>query len=355
MSTLTPRIDNLERNYIINGNFDFWQRGTSFSGITSNAQYFADRFNFTRGSSITGMTNSIAQTSDVPTLVQSGFKSNFGHIITTTAVATNLSSSDTTAGLTYHVEGHDLLSLIGKTVTLTFWVKSSVTGTYAMTFNRQFTDAYITTYTINSANTWEKKSISIYIDPAVSWATNSGQTNGRGLTMLWTLGAATTRTVGTLNQWLIGQNVSSANTATNTFCTTLNATWTIAQVMLEESTSNNAFIRAGRSLADELLLCQRYYETNPNQIAMYLPGSGTGYVGWSYPYKVTKRATPTLTVTDAPGNVNKITVITNNSGGQNPNQNVLVHVNGVDTHRLLFVDNSTAFGILYNFQADAEL
>lgn len=305
MSILTPRIDNLERNYIINGNFDLWQRGTSFTGYTGNAIYHADRFNLTRGATINTLVNTIDQVSDVPTVVQSNFRSNFSYRVTTTTAATNLAASDTTMGPTYHVEGYDLENLVGKTVTLSFWVKSSIAGTYALTFGRQFTDSYVTTYTISLANTWEKKSIAVYIDPAVNWGSNLGLQSGRGLTILWTLGAATTRTVSSLNQWLVGQNVSNANTATNTFCNTLNATFQLSQVMLNESTSLTNFNRAGRTFGHELALCQRYYETGGHSAPDVGNASGVlGGLGFAQ-FKVVKRATPTV-IAFGNGNPNQV-------------------------------------------------
>jgi hypothetical protein len=255
--SLTPRLDKLEKNVIINGNFDFWQRGTSFTGITGNAIYHADRFNLTRGAGISSLINTVARSTDVPTLAQSGTVSAFSYSLTNTAAASNLATSGTSTGPTYHIEGNDIHRLIGKTVKLSFWVKSSVSGTYSFLFSRNFADNYVTTYTINATNTWEKKTISVYIDPSIAW--NTG--NARGLLLYWVVGAGTAVTTSNLNQWQIGTTLANANTATNTFSSTNGATFLLSQVMLTDAENDlDVFVRAGNTINEELAMCERYFQ-----------------------------------------------------------------------------------------------
>lgn len=296
MSALTPRLDRLEKNVIINGNFDVWQRGSSFTGVTGNALYSADRWNVTRGASVTGLVHSITQSTDVPTVAQSGFASVNSFLFTTTTAATNMSSSANVVGPTYHVEGYDLQRLVGQTINVSFWVKSTITGTFSLGLFRQFTDSYVATYTINSASTWEKKTVSVYIDPTIAWSTNSGLTNGRGIILLWTLGCATSLQTSSLNQWLVATGAYQSSTSTNGVVNTLNATFQLAQVMVSPAGSQstftsttNVFSRAGSSFEHEFAMCRRYFRKD---LAAYGKFTSTTSCQLFYTFQPEMRAVP---------------------------------------------------------------
>jgi len=319
MSTLTPRIDKIDKNYLINGAFDFFQRNTGSVTIGGGFSYqTADRWaiGYNAGGGITSQTS--ARSATVPN----------GSVKYSIKLSANAPTSAGNMLIRQRIEAANARELSGQIVNLSVWVRSESASQVRLdvstpTVEDNFTSTTLVSNTFKTVTVGTSWQLVTFEDITIPAAANMG-----------------------LQITLSVENFTITGLIKDHY---------MSQVMLNVGDKVADFARAGVSIAGELQLCQRYYEYNPNQIAIYLAGSGTGYTGISYPYKVTKRATPTLVVTDTPGNVNKITVITNNTGGQNPNQNVLVHVNGIDTHRLLFVDNSTSFGILYNFTADAEL
>ena len=158
------------RNKIINGGMQISQRGTSFSfahdGTTSG--HTLDRFQF-----VTGNTDeydcTVSQYSMSASDLNTTGHSNALKVLTGTAESAI--ANDEEVHISYKIEAQDLQDLqygtaAAKTVTLSFWVKSSVTGTYAVTGYKDDSTTRIInrTYTIDSANTWEKKTISIVGD-----------------------------------------------------------------------------------------------------------------------------------------------------------------------------------------------
>jgi hypothetical protein len=171
------------------------------------------------------------------------------------------------------------------TVTLSFWARSSLTGTFSGALqNSAGNRAYPFSYTINAANTWEQKSIIIAGDTAGTWLT----TNGVGISLRFNLGSGSTF-LGTAGAW----TASDINGATGSVSVvgTNGATFYITGVQLEPGTVATPFER--RSYGQELALCERYYEFvaagNRTQA-----NSGTGY-GGSGSFRAEKRAIPTLT------------------------------------------------------------
>src|SRR5688500_7777196 len=143
----TPRIDRLEsfRNLIINGNFDFWQRGTSFTSIANNA-YSADRFIYSKSG--TTATQDLARSSDVPTAAQSGFQSSYSTLITQSATTDTTVGASDRISFQHRVEGHDYSQIHSRPFRLQFWVKASIAGNYSVSFhNESFDRSYVTYYT----------------------------------------------------------------------------------------------------------------------------------------------------------------------------------------------------------------
>jgi hypothetical protein len=136
-------------------------------------------------------------------------------------------------------------------VTLSFWVKSSVTGTFSGSLNNSgFSRAYPYTYTISSANTWEYKTVTITGDTTGTWLRD----NGVGLQVSFALGCGADR-VGTAGAW--NSNINFGATGATNLISTLNATWQITGVQLERGTQATSF--EYRQYGTELALCQRYY------------------------------------------------------------------------------------------------
>ena len=139
-----------------------------------------------------------------------------------------------------------------KTVTLSFWVRSSLTGTFGGALNN--TDAsrsYPYSYTISSANTWEYKTVTVAGDTTGTWLT----TNGIGIRVTFSLGAGSTYR-GTAGAWAAG-GFFNATGATSVVGTN-GATWYITGVQLEVGSTATSFDY--RPYGTELQLCQRYYQ-----------------------------------------------------------------------------------------------
>ena len=175
----------------------------------------------------------------------------------TSLSAYSVSASDFFA-LNQYVEGYNVADLgfggaSAKTITISFWVNSAVTGTFTGALNNSAYDrSYPFTYTISSANTWEQKSVTIAGDTSGTWLT----TNGVGLQCYWNLGTGTTYSKAA-GSWGSG-NVQNA-TGSVSVVGTNGATFYITGVQLEVGSSATSFDY--RPYGTELALCQRYYET----------------------------------------------------------------------------------------------
>jgi hypothetical protein len=136
------------------------------------------------------------------------------------------------------------------TVTLSFWVRSSVTGTYGGSIcNGNEDRSYPFTFAISSANTWEQKSVTIAGDTSGTWATD----NSTGLNVFFSVGAGPDRS-GTAGAWASAAYYSA--TGAINMMATLNATFYITGVQLEKGTVATSF--DFRDYGSELILCQRY-------------------------------------------------------------------------------------------------
>jgi hypothetical protein len=234
-----------------------------------------------------------------------------------------------------------------QTVTLSFWVRSSLTGTFGGALgNEAVTRGYPFTYIINSANTWEQKSITILGDTTGTWV---GATNGCGINIYFGLGVGSTYS-GTAGAWA-GVGYYSATGATSVVGTN-GATFYITGVQLEKGSTATSFDY--RSITTELQLCQRYYEksyrienavpTNSVNGYMYavatktLTGAGTNERGAQIFFNTLKRAAPTMTYytytnstagswEDGGGNAIAVFTASSTQGGANLYNNANVAIN----------------------------
>ncbi len=249
INSMTPTADSLQgfRNRIINGDMRIDQRNAGASvTLTSGGVYPVDRWRcdeFTDG----GATGE--QVQDAP----AGFVDSLK--ITTTTADGTLSAAQNML-INQFIEGFNTSDFgfgtaNAKTITLSFWVKSSLTGTFAGGCdNNDNNRSYVFNYTISSANTWEYKTVTIAGDTSGTWLT----TNSRGISVRFALGAGTDYD-GTVGAWQSGLKFSSSG-ATSVIGT-LNATWYITGVQLEVGSVATPFER--RDYGRELALCQRYY------------------------------------------------------------------------------------------------
>jgi hypothetical protein len=271
---LAPRIDSIQagQNLAINGNFDFFQRGVGPITTNNNVLTFlADRF---RVQNTLTSNVQIERSTDVPTLAQSGFQSQYSLKLTNSA-----SPSSPTTGyvnVRYVVEGYDYQQLHGKPFRVQVWVKSSLVGTYSLCFkNNAGTRSYVSTCTIFAANTWEKKVVDLTGDTAGTWLFD----NSAGLRVLLNLQTPSSAETSSLNTWLedAGNAIFASSTQTD-WAATASATFFIAQVSIIpgsfSSDTDIPFKRAGRTISDELAMCQRYYEKSYDIDTV--PGTSTG-------------------------------------------------------------------------------
>jgi hypothetical protein len=241
-------ISSVFRNRIINGAMVIAQRGTSGTA-TSAGSIVLDRF----GLYSSNTTPAVTQSSDAP----AGFSNSM--LWTQSSAATRTSTDYYEI---YHkIEGYNVADLnLGtanaKTVTVSFWVKSSVTGTYsvALTNSGATFQNYVSTYTINSANTWEQKNITVAGSTAGTW----NITNGSGLEVWWDLGTGSNYQTSTLNSWITGTRTALVSTSQVGFAQTSGATFYLTGVQLEVGSSATGY--EYRQYGTEFDLCRRYFE-----------------------------------------------------------------------------------------------
>lgn len=252
------------RNRIINGDMRIDQRNNGASISITSLHYPVDRF-----------TVSLEQGSGHTTQRSTTAPSRFSNSLEVT-VGTGASPTAAQISRIYQIiEGLNTADLAwgtaaAQTVTLSFWVRSSVTGTFAGgVYNELNNRAYIFTYSIASANTWEYKTITIPGDTTGTWSTG----NTFGVIVNWDLGTGSTYQ-GTAGSWYAG--IGWATAASVKLGSTSGATFYITGVQLETGSVATPFER--RSYGQELVLAQRYYQkgvavlnTSPVTGAAYLP------------------------------------------------------------------------------------
>ena len=241
------------RNILINGDMSQSQRSTSVSSITSAGYYTVDRW---RTDVVTAGTWTQSQSTDVPT--GQGFFNSL-KLDCTTADA-SLAAGDRVF-YSHRIEDQNCTYLkkgtsSAESTTVSFWVKSNKTGTYICELFDSHNSRHINkSYTISSANTWEKKTITFAGDTSGAFAND----NGIGLMLQFWLAAGSTYTSGTLQ---------------TSWGSTTNANRAVGQVNLADSTSNEWYItgvqlEAGSVASDfeflpvdvNLKRCERYYQT----------------------------------------------------------------------------------------------
>ena len=274
------------RNRIINGAMVIDQRNAGASVTPSDGNLTLDRWKV--GASVASKFT--VQQNAGSVTPPAGFKNYLG--------VTSLSAYSVPAGEAYSlyqpIEGFntsdlDFGSASAKTVTLSFWVRSSLTGTFGGSINNSAQNrSYPFSYTISSANTWEQKSVTIAGDTTGTWI---GATNGVGLYLWIGLGVGSTFS-GTAGAWA-GSNFRTATGATSVVGTN-GATFYITGVQLEVGSTATSFDT--RSYGTELGLCQRYCRTYGDGLLGIAPGSTSVFLCPTFSPQM--RATPTVTLSD---------------------------------------------------------
>ena len=311
------------RNLIINGAMQVAQRGTVANASNS---YSVDRWNLYTN---TAARFTLGQDADVP--VGQGFANSVKIDVTTaeTAVSTN-----GFCAIRQPIEGQNLQSLCkgtpnAKEVTLQFWIKSTVTGTYAIELYDYDNVRQVTkTYTIDAADTWEKKVMSFPADTVGAFVSD----NTTGMYLQFGL--------------LMGSDFNSG-TATGVWGASVNANRFAGQVNAASSTANNIYITGvqlevgdtatpfeHRSYGQELALCQRYYWARLSGRTVYAGDYGANCFGQFF-FPVTMRASPAVTATT--------------------NKTVLATYHSQELIQIYMSGNAGAISSSSDFNADAEL
>ena len=285
------------KNRIINGAMVIDQRNAGASVTPTNGSYGLDRwgFNATTASKFTAQQNAASVTP--PT----GFRSYLG---VTSSSAYSVLSSDIFS-IYQVIEGYNAADLAwgtssAATITISFWVRSSLTGTFGGALRNGAGDrAYPFTYTISSASTWEQKSVTIAGDTSGTWLT----TNGSGIQLSFGLGGGSTYS-GTAGAWTSAGNYITATGATSVVGTN-GATFYVTGVQLEKGSTATSFDY--RPYGTELALCQRYFIAFTNTVFggtnnRIATGSGASatVVRFGFPFPVAMRSAPSVTMSGTP-------------------------------------------------------
>ena len=234
------------RNLIINGDMAIDQRNVGASATSNGSVYTVDRFEF-QMSSVTNV-QTYQQVTDAP----AGFNKSL-------KITNNSTTQATAAGVLctprQKIEGLNTAYLNwgtsdAQTVTVSFWVKASVTGTYPVALtNNNFSRSFVTNYTVSVANTWEYKTVTIAGDTSGTWTVDTTT----GINVLFSLDTGSTYQT-TAGSWQAGNYRGTSSDVH--FLANASATWQITGVQLEANTTATPF--ENLQYTTQLQLCQRY-------------------------------------------------------------------------------------------------
>jgi hypothetical protein len=340
------------KNRLINGQMMIDQRNVGNTVTPSNetVTYITDRFAFIRS----GATSpTLRQSTDAPV----------GFVNSLLFTNTSSGSTPTYAQVYQNIEGNNSEDFgwgtaNASTVAVSFWVKSSLTGTFSVAIRNSASNrSYVSTYTISSANTWEYKTVTIPGDTSGTWLTD----NGIGINLVFRIGGS--GGTSTLNAWTATGDAFASGSVN--VMGTANATWQITGVQLEKGSTATSFDY--RPYTTELQLCQRYYEksypqnlvpgTSGYQYTEYTTCSynnNTGYFEAMFKFQVMKRATPTIVTYDSAGLLGRGSYYVN--GSLSNDKSITIGTGATDYKFYFYTDNSTSKGgAAFGWTASAEL
>ena len=278
------------RNLIINGGMQVWQRATAATTVVTNTYQTVDRFFFYEDSD-----------GSYTTEQSTGHRGDTGHDIALKCVCTGTDTSLAAtqfASVSHRIEAQNLQHLRygtsnAKTLTCSFWVRSNKTGIYSFSLVKNDATAhyFVSEYTINTADTWEHKTISI---PVLTGSSITNDT-GVGFSIEWSLAYGSQFRTSTLDQWMTAADFASTNQVNWLDSTSNN--WYLTGVQLEVGDTATDFEH--RSYEDELQKCLRYCFVTPTGTA-YSWTALSGYCNNTsnalsfYQFPVLMRSAPSL-------------------------------------------------------------
>ncbi|WP_088147018.1 hypothetical protein [Achromobacter denitrificans] len=299
------------RNMIINGAFSVWQAGPVIGPVVAagSGTYAADCWQIHVGgtASITAQQN------------YAGADFGYGRVAASTARLTSNAASVAASGdknrFSQPIEGVNIVrlgmgSLWGGYFTISFWVKASIAGDYSIAFLNGGVPgfrSYVDTYTVNIADTWEKKTLTIPVDQSSD--TNWNQSNGMGLRLVFDLGSGSAYE-GATGVWQSTETTRATGSVRIT--ATSGATWSLSNVQMELGSVATPY--EFKPVVVEVELCQRYFEIVDESAGLYPTGRAyhsnnytNGLAPSAYvPFKTLKRTNPTISAPTAAGNVRYI-------------------------------------------------
>lgn len=292
------------KNRVINGDMRIDQRneGGNVTTVGANA-YVTDKFRVNT-TTMGQLTHTVARSTTNNARSPFSLSYTVGTAETAIAAGENAELATTIEGL--HIADFLLGTANAKQMTLSFWVRSSLTGTFCVGLQNSAQDrSFIKEYTISVADTWEQKTITLTGDTTGTWLA----TNGIGMHIRWNLGAGSNFN-GTDNSWQAG-NLRKTTNQVN-LITTAGATFYLTDVQLELGPTATEFERIG--FADQLELCQRYYEKSFNigtapaqntatgdqsRFGCPVATGGSSAMNGQIFFNTRKRAAPTITTFNA--------------------------------------------------------
>ena len=285
------------RNLIINEDMEIWQDGTSNAGLTAASRACADGYFFNIVSHGTWTVN---RDTDVPTVAQAGrrLNSSFRALCTTTDATVNAGDF---VGIYHFVEGYDYNELYQQPQHLSFWAKSTTTGTYGCSIGNDVDRSYVQTFTIDAANTWELKQFVFRDAPSGgTWL----HTNGVGLRATICLAAGTTFQ-GTSGSWQTS-NIFTTSAQTN-LAATVNNNFFVTDMRLHGGTVRSPVIIPHR--VQKIQQCHRRFTktfgidqkpvqnvgNNNGAIRTVASGTSASNLCGRWEFQVSMRASPTIT------------------------------------------------------------
>jgi hypothetical protein len=281
------------KNRIINGAMVIDQRnaGASVTPIAPGLTYTVDRWGFFNSTSTNRFS---AQQNAGSVTPPAGFTNYLG--LTVTSAYTPSGSNE--QFLSQQIEGLNVADLgwgtaNAQAVTASFWVRSSLTGTHSGSVRNPngYSRSYPFTFTVNAANTWEQKTVTIPGDTGGTWNVN----NSAGIQFGFNLGSGSS-SLGTAGAWST-TNAFTGATGSLQVSATSGATFYITGVQLEKGSTATSFDY--RPYGTELALCERYFEVGSAEISQ--AAGPNGFTQFVMPYRQTKRVAPTATFTDGFG------------------------------------------------------
>lgn len=359
--SLTPRIDNLQsyQNIAINSAMDFFQRGTSVTGLAAGTSTFlADRYKLVLVG--TSAIYRMDRSTNIPTAGASGFSGTYSLAVQCTTIDASVAAGDLVM-VQNTIEGYDYAAIAaGKNFRLQFWVYSVLAGTYCLSLANNLNDRNIIKEYVLTANSWTKITFDLNSDTVGTWQLD----NAAGLKVSWALMAGTTFQ-GAASTWQAGNLRATSNQA-NFSSSTSNIFYLTQFMIVEGSFPSNVELpakRAGKTVQQERQMCQRYFEKSFDD-SLALPGvnaaggvisgfaSATTIIGARY--VVPKRDVPTVVIYGmSTGTAGAVSIY----GGANSLTAAVPAQSGISGFGIVqgtgAQTSGTPFG--YHFTAEAEL